>query len=137
MRYRHRYSLRLAQVCIKSFLELLHAFVFSHICTVKALFMLRIVMPFHVITFQISNAFSAYQTHRFLVKSAIAKEVLMLPGIVKRALSGITKTTFFLSMYAIVLRFTNSMLAVSKMTLLSDVSSGFLGIERYINSSAA
>ena len=82
-----------------------------------------------VIAFQIRNAFSAYQTHRFLVIFAIAKEVLVLPGSVKRSLSGIIKTTFF-SIYAIVLRFTNSMLAAEDDLLLSDVSSGFLGIER-------
>ena len=58
--------------------------------------MIRIVMQFHVIAFQISNAFSANQSHRFLVMLAIAKEVLMLPGSVKRSLSGIIKPTFFL-----------------------------------------
>ena len=125
---------------MKSFLELLHAFVFSHICTVKALFMLRIVMPFHVIAFQISKAFSAYQTHRFLFMFAIAKEVLMLLGSVKRSLSGIIKT-FFFQIYAIVLRFTNSMLAVSKMTCYSAMfHPGFWESSVsfcYINSSAA
>ena len=52
-------------------------------------------MPFHVLGFQISNAFSAYHTRRFLVIFAIAKEVLILPDSVKRSLSGIIKMTFF------------------------------------------
>ena len=87
--------------------------------------MLRIVMPFHVIAFPISNAFSAYQAHRF-----ITKEVPMLPGSVKRSLSGIIKTTLFFDIRHSpdIHKFNVSF--VENDLLLSDVSSGFLGIER-------
>ena len=81
-------------------------------------------MPFHVIAFQISNAFSAYQTHHFLVMFVIAKEVLMLPGSVKRSLSGIIKTSFFFDIHH------SPEIRVEDDLVLSDVSPGCLGIER-------
>ena len=92
--------------------------------------MLRIVMPFHVIAFQISNAFSADQTHRFLVMFAIAKEVFMLPGSVKRSVSGIIKTTLFFDIRHSPEIHKFNVSCVEDDLLLSDVSSGFLGIER-------
>ena len=92
--------------------------------------MLRIVMPFHVIAFQISNAFSAYQSHRLLVIFAIVKEVLMLPGSVKRSLSGIIKTTFFSDIRHCPEIHKFNVSRVEDDLLLSGVSSGFLGIKR-------
>ena len=89
-------------------------------------FNLQIVMLFHVIAFQISNAFSAYQTHRFLVMFAMAKEELMLPGSVKRSLSGII-IFFDIRHSPEIHKFNVS--CVEDDLLLSDVLSGFMGIE--------
>ena len=85
--------------------------------------MLRIVMPFHVIAFQISNAFSA---HRFFVMFAEAKEMLMLPGSVKHSLSEIIKTTFFFDIRHSPEIHKFNVSCVEDDLLLSDVSSGFL-----------
>ena len=120
---KYRYSLRLAQISFKSFLELLHAIVFSNVRNIKALFVLRIVMALHIIAFQISNAFFAYQTHRFLVMLAITKKILMFPSIVKRSLSGTVKATFFFEW--------RHSIAEDDL-VLSDGSSGFPGIQALV-----
>ena len=61
---------------------------------------------------------------------AIAKEVLMLPGSVKRSLSGIITTTFFPDIRHSPEIHKFNVSCVEDDLLLSDVSSRFLGIER-------